>query len=162
MIGAISNYSNNYSDYGIFNKTNNFENPKEALESSSVSGTKGCQTCEDRRYVDGSDENVSLKSPTKVSKEVAAATVRAHEGEHVSNAYEKAEKDGGKVVRASVSIKTAICPECGDTYVAGGLTSTSIKFPGEEENSEAMNPYDKERKVIIGEALKGKNVDEAV
>ena len=45
-----------------------------------------CQTCKERKYQDGSDENVSFKSAQHISPEAAAARVRGHEQEHVSNA----------------------------------------------------------------------------
>ena len=118
-----------------------------------ASSPKECQTCKERKYQDGSDENVSFKSPQHVSPTGAGARVRAHEGEHVSNAYTKAEKDGGKVLQASVSIHTAICPECGRTYVSGGTTRTKISYPNEE------NPYQKERKFGHGMGLRGENID---
>ena len=41
-------------------------------------------------------------------------------------------------MQASVSIKTAICPECGTTYVAGGETTTKIKYPVDKKAAEAM------------------------
>lgn len=96
-----------------------------------------CQTCKKRKYKDGSDEMVSFKTPTKISPESAASAVRAHEQEHVSNAYAKAATKNGKVLSASVSIHTAICPECGRTYISGGTTHTQIKYYNEE------NPYQK-------------------
>ena len=98
-----------------------------------------CKTCKERKYQDGSDENVSFKSAQHISPEQAGTAVRAHENEHVANAYKKASEKGGQVVRASVSIQTAICPECGRSYIAGGLTSTAIKYPSEDK-------YQKERK----------------
>ena len=52
-----------------------------------------CQTCKERKYQDGSDENVSFKSAQHISPTEAGARVRAHEQEHVANAYDKA-KDG--------------------------------------------------------------------
>lgn len=121
-----------------------------------ASSPEECQTCKERKYQDGSDENVSFKSAQHISPASAGARVRAHEGEHVSNAYTKAQEDGGKVVQASVSIKTAICPECGRTYVSGGTTHTKISYPNEE------NPYQKERKFQHGMGLRGENVDLAV
>lgn len=121
-----------------------------------ASSPEECQTCKERKYQDGSDENVSFKSAQHISPESAGARVRAHEGEHVSNAYSKAAKDGGKVVQASVSIHTAICPECGRTYVSGGTTHTKISYPNEN------NPYQKERKALHGMGLKGQNMDVAV
>ncbi len=121
-----------------------------------ASSPEECQTCKERKYQDGSDENVSFKSAQHVSPESAGARVRAHEGEHVSNAYTKAQKDGGKVLQASVSIKTAICPECGRTYVSGGTTHTKISY------SDESNPYQKERKFQHGMGLRGANLDLAV
>ncbi len=115
-----------------------------------------CQTCKERKYQDGSDENVSFKSAQHISPTEAGARVRAHEQEHVANAYSKAEEKGGKVINASVSIHTAICPECGRTYVSGGLTRTSIKYPNEN------NPYQKNKKANDGLGMKGQSVDMAI
>ena len=112
-----------------------------------------CQTCKERKYQDGSDENVSFKSAQHISPTEAGARVRAHEQEHVANAYSKAEEKGGKVVNASVSIHTAICPECGRTYVSGGLTRTSIKYPNEK------NPYQQNKKENDALGMRGQNVD---
>jgi len=121
-----------------------------------ASSPKECKTCKERKYKDGSDENVSFKSAQHVSPESAGARVRAHEGEHVSNAYAKAQESGGKVVQASVSIHTAICPECGRTYVSGGTTNTKISYPNES------NPYQKARKFQQGMGFRGENMDTAV
>lgn len=115
-----------------------------------------CQTCKERKYQDGSDENVSFKSAQHISPTEAGARVRAHEQEHVANAYSKAEEKGGKVINASVSIHTAICPECGRTYVSGGLTRTSIQYPNES------NPYQKNKKANDGLGMKGQSVDMAI
>ncbi|MCM1192118.1 MAG: hypothetical protein NC123_12355 [Butyrivibrio sp.] len=115
-----------------------------------------CQTCKERKYQDGSDEMVSFKSAAHISPESAAARVRAHEQEHVSNAYAKAAKAGGKVISASVSIHTAICPECGRTYVSGGTTQTQIKYYNEE------NPYQRGLKTADQAKYSGMNADYAV
>lgn len=120
------------------------------------SAPKDCKTCKERKYQDGSNENVSFKTPQRVSPGSAGALVRAHEGEHVANAYSKAKEGGGKVVQASVSIQTAICPECGRIYVSGGTTRTKISYPNEE------NPYQRERKFQQGMGLLGDNIDLAV
>ena len=114
-----------------------------------------CQTCKNRKYQDGSDENVSFKSATHLSPQAAAGAVRAHEGEHVANAYTKAAENNGKVIRASVTIHTAVCPECGRTYVSGGVTNTLIKYSNED------NPYVKNLKAQQAEDLKGRNIDYA-
>lgn len=120
------------------------------------SSPENCETCRERKYQDGSDENVSFKAAAHISPEAAAGRVRAHEGEHVANAYSKAAEKGGKVLNASVSIHTAVCPECGRTYVSGGTTSTLIKYPNED------NPYQKNKKSMDGMGLRGNNVDLAV
>lgn len=108
-----------------------------------------CQTCKERKYQDGSNENVSFKSAAHVSPQAAGAAVRAHEGEHVANAYSKAAKDGGKVLQASVAIHTAVCPECGRSYVSGGTTTTKIKY-GNEKNPYVQNMKNADRGILAG------------
>ena len=115
-----------------------------------------CQTCKNRKYKDGSNEMVSFKSPTHISPEGAAAAVRAHEQEHVTNAYSKAATGNGEVISASVSIHTAICPECGRSYVSGGTTNTQIKYYNEE------NPYQQDLKQTDQLKYKGMNTDYTV
>ncbi len=96
---------------------------------------------------------VSFKSAAHIAPESAASAVRAHEQEHVSNAYKDAAMNNGKVLRASVSIHTAICPECGRSYVSGGTTSTQIKYYNEE------NPYQQDLKATDAQKYTGMNVD---
>lgn len=124
--------------------------------SGSQDPSRECETCKRRKYQDGSDEMVSFKSAAHISPQASASRVRAHEQEHVNNAYTKAAKGGGKVLSASVSLKTAICPECGSSYVAGGTTATRIKYPNED------NPYTKNRKSADAASLIGQNLDMAV
>ena len=102
--------------------------------------TTECQTCKNRKYQDGSNEMVSFKSAAHISPGQAPTAVRAHEQEHVSNAYKKAAMNDGKVLQASVAIHTAVCPECGRVYVSGGTTTTKIKYGGGD------NPYEKAAK----------------
>ena len=129
-IGAIGGYNN----YDGYNNYYGYDNGNDNGRKSSP--PQECETCKNRKYVDGSDEvDVSFKSPSHVSPDAAASAVRAHEGMHVSNAYDKAAQDNGKVINASVSIHTAVCPECGRTYVSGGTTHTQIKYYNES------NPY---------------------
>ena len=115
-----------------------------------------CETGKQRTSQDGSDELVSFKSAAHISPESAAARVRAHEQEHVSNAYKKAAEGNGKVISASVSIHTAVCPECGRTYVSGGTTNTQIKYYNED------NPYQKGLKTADQAKYSGMNADYAV
>lgn len=113
-----------------------------------------CQTCENRKYQDGSNEaDVSFKAAARVSPESASSAVRNHEMQHVSNAYQKAEKDNGEVLSATVAIHTSICPECGRTYVSGGTTQTTIKYTNEE------NPYQKDLKAQHASLLQGANIN---
>jgi hypothetical protein len=115
-----------------------------------------CETCKQRKYQDGSNENVSFKSAQHISPTAAGARVRAHEQEHVSNAYSKAAEDGGKVLQASVAIHTAVCPECGRTYISGGTTTTKISYSNED------NPYQKGLKKLHGLATEGMNFDKQI
>lgn len=113
-----------------------------------------CETCKERKYKDGSDEgNVSFKAASHVSPQAAGAAVRAHENQHVSNAYKKAANGNGEVLKASVSIKTAVCPECGRSYVSGGETNTMIKYSNEK------NPYVQNAKSADRGVLAGMNFD---
>lgn len=92
------------------------------------SGAIECETCKNRKYVDGSNEtNVSFKAPGHISPQASVAAVKAHEQQHVTNAYRK-EGQGAEVVSATVSIKMARCPECGRSYAAGGVTETTIRY----------------------------------
>lgn len=117
-------------------------NPGESTEKQAgrKSSPAECETCKNRKYQDGSDEMVSFKSAAHISPDAAASRVRSHEQEHVSNAYKKAAQNNGEVVSCNVAIHTAVCPECGRTYVSGGTTSTQIRYFNEE------NPYQKEMK----------------
>lgn len=111
-----------------------------------------CQTCKNRTYVDGSDEgNVSFKAPGHIAPEASAGTVMAHEQQHVSNAKRIGSKPENKLISATVSLKTAICPECGRSYVAGGTTRTLIKYGNSE--------YDKNKKKADLDAVLGANID---
>lgn len=117
------------------------------------SSPQECQTCKNRKYQDGSDENVSFKSASHISPASSGARVRAHEAEHVSNAYTKAAQNHGEVISASVSIRTAVCPECGRTYTAGGETTTVIQY------SDESNPYQQNKKSLDAAIYPGKNID---
>ena len=169
-IGAIGN---NYSVYGAYSaySTSGLSGAsgvdaaatignQDAASSKKVgraSSPEECQTCKNRKYQDGSNEaDVSFKNATHVSPNAAGAAVRAHEGQHVSNAYQKAAEGNGKVINASVSIHTAVCPECGRTYVSGGTTNTMIKYSNES------NPYQQSKKSQDSLALRGANLNFAV
>ena len=72
----------------------------------------------------------------------------------MSNAYKDAAANNGKVVACNVSLRPAVCPECGRTYVSGGTTATQIKYYNEE------NPYQKEMKASDAAGkYRGMNLD---
>lgn len=92
-----------------------------------------CQTCKERKYQDGSnDPGVSFKTASHIAPEIAGAAVRGHEMEHVVREQAKAQREGRRVINQSVSIHTAICPECGKTYVSGGTTRTTTAAEPEQ------------------------------
>lgn len=176
MVGAVDGYKWNISDSynnninqrvnvnnkeelgqkGVLDADNKDESGKKgAVDADDRSKTKECQTCKNRKYVDGSNEaNVSFKNAAHVSPEAASSAVRAHEGQHVSNAYNKAATQNGEVVSASVRVQTSVCPECGRSYVSGGVTDTQIRYYNES------NPYQQDLKQTDGIKLRGANVDE--
>lgn len=93
-----------------------------------------CQTCEERKYQDGSDDmGVSFQTPTNIKPEQAASAVRGHEMEHVYREQAKADREGRKVVSQNVTMHTEICPECGKAYVSGGTTRTVTKADTEND-----------------------------
>lgn len=143
------------SDTGSAKETGTVKNPGESdvKRAGRKSSPAECETCKERKYQDGSDEMVSFKSAAHVSPAAAGSAVRAHEQEHVSNAYKKAALGNGQVLQASVRIKTAVCPECGRTYVSGGETTTQIKYANED------NPYQKQRKQEDAMQLTGMHLD---
>lgn len=125
----------------------NAQNPRSAehlnapseLKPEKPTSPEECETCKRRTYVDGSNEgNVSFKTPGHISPEASASVVKAHEYEHVSNAIKEGNKPNAELLNVSVSLRTAICPECGTVYVAGGETRTSIRRSAEQNAYEQM------------------------
>lgn len=91
-----------------------------------------CRTCAERTYQDGSDDpGVSFKTATQLTPEEAATAVRGHEMEHVVRNRSKAAREDREIVSQSVTIRTAICPECGKVYASGGTTRTVTKGKSE-------------------------------
>lgn len=156
--GAMNNQNNiaGAANVSPVTPTQGVDTTGKVSPSDKTNPTTECQTCENRKYQDGSNEMVSFKSAQHISPMASASRVRAHEQEHVSNAFTKAAQDNGKVIQASVTLKTAVCPECGRTYVSGGQTTTKIKYSNED------NPYTKQLKKIQGDALRGQNFDTSI
>lgn len=105
--------------------------PGEAKEAMGAQGVQEafeegkCETCEKRKYQDGSDDmGVSFQTPTRIAPEQVASAVRGHEQEHVVREQAKAQRENRRVVSQSVTLHTDICPECGKVYISGGTTRT--------------------------------------
>lgn len=127
-------------------------NTDNTVFSSGKVGAVECQTCKARRYQDGSDEMVSFKTPGKIAPGESYAKVMSHEKEHVANAVAEGNEKNKDLVSATVSLKTAICPECGRSYIAGGTTRTVMKTYGDD-------PYSQNQKAFEQEAAKGNYID---
>lgn len=151
--GSLGNVSNTAGATGNTSVVGTSSSAKALENAGKTEKSKECQTCKKRKYQDGSNEMVSFKSAAHISPGAAASKVRAHEMEHVSNAYAKASTGNGKVIQASVTLKTAVCPECGRVYVSGGETNTKIQYSNEDQ------PYQKQLKAFQEDALKGNNID---
>jgi len=121
-----------YGNYNYTNYANYTMNGARAQRAKDAQGVKSpyeieCQTCKNRTYQDVSnDPGVSFKAPGRISPSASAAVVRSHEQEHVSNERAKAQREGKQVVSQTVTIYTAVCPECGRSYVSGGVTRTTV------------------------------------
>lgn len=149
----IGNVSDAYNDYKIYPYALGNDRAEKILPFLPAKNARPVKTVNIRTV----PMKVSFKSAAHISPQAAAGRVRAHEGEHVSNAYDKAAQKNGTVVYASVSIHTSVCPECGKTYVSGGTTNTAIRYPNED------NPYQKNRKAADATILAlGANFDVAV
>ena len=57
-----------------------------------------------------------------------------------------------KLFRQVFHLQSAVCPECGRSYIAGGTTTTLIKYQKE-------NPYSQNAKSRDSQALSGNNID---
>lgn len=157
MVNGIGTYTPTYYNTIEYRVSGKVEPTGQELRALKRSGAVECQECANRKYVDGSNEgDVSFKAPGHISPQSSAATVMAHEQEHVANAYESASKNNGQVLRATVTLDHAICSECGRSYVSGGTTGTTIKY---SEN----NPYGSNAKAFdAANGAVGANVDIAL
>lgn len=143
-----------YQPYGVDQEQEEGVDPDGQKKPGRKSSPAECETCKNRKYQDGSDEMVSFKAAGHIDPGNAAAVVMSHEQEHVSNAYQKADANNGEVIRASVRLKTDVCPECGRTFISGGETTTQIRYYNES------NPYQKDMKESDAvNKYRGANVD---
>ena len=157
MINSIApnNNSISYSNYNIgYGEKNNIS--QKQGKTSQVKKTE-CQTCKNRKYVDGSNEsNVSFKTPGHINPQNSASVVASHEREHVKNAVNEGNKKGNKLLSVSVSLETSVCPECGRTYVSGGTTRTITKKSIDEPK---LNPYNQGEELVKRFLMQGANID---
>lgn len=115
-------------ELGLLKKPDDVKSPQEVFEDAE------CKTCAERKYQDGSDDpGVSFKTAAHISPDQAAAKVRSHEYEHVVREQAKAKREDREVVSQSVQLHTSICPECGRSYVSGGVTNTVTKGTSEPQ-----------------------------
>ena len=115
------------------------QDSKEVKDAQEVAEGGECQTCAKRKYQDGSnDPGVSFKTAAHIDPKQSAATVRGHEMEHVVRNRAKAEREGREIVSQSVTLSTAICPECGTVYTSGGTTRTVYSGEGQRNNAQAQ------------------------
>jgi len=102
-----------------------------------------CLTCENRRYVDQSDDaSVSFQTPTKINPNAAGAAVAAHEQEHVRNEQARAHRDDREIVSQTVTLTYDTCPECGKRYVSGGTTKTTSISKSDSDNTPGSDAMD--------------------
>ncbi|MBQ6537461.1 MAG: hypothetical protein IJL75_00985 [Eubacterium sp.] len=143
----------------------------EATKQDKRVGKAECETCKNRKYVDGSNEgDVSFKAPAHIDPSASAARVMGHEQEHVSNARAEDQKENKELLSVSVTLHTAVCPECGRVYVSGGETRTTMKTThGGDDNNAAKamlngykgvaNPYEREMNKQLSMFGSGLNAD---
>lgn len=157
MINGVNAYSQSYGNTIQYRNTGETEPTEQQLRAMKRNGAVRCEECATRTYVDGSNESdVSFKAPGHISPQASAATVMAHEQEHVANAYQSASQNNGQVIRATVTLDHAICSECGRSYVSGGTTGTTIKYT-------ESNPYGANAKAFdAANGAVGANLDIAL
>jgi ribosomal protein L32 len=111
-----------------------------------------CQSCKTRMYQDGSDDpGVSFKAPGHISAAGSAAAVMSHELEHVTHETAKADREDRQVTGQSVSLTYSVCPECGRSYVSGGVTRTTT-------SGKAPDSFEKNYQDLMGSSF-GKVID---
>ena len=115
------------------------EKEKSRDKHGSAKNEQECQTCQHRRYQDGSnDSGVSFQTPQHISPESSGMVVAGHEAEHVFRNRIQAELENREMVYQRVALHTDICPECGRVYVSGGTTTSVSREKGEESEQLAF------------------------
>ncbi len=146
LVGSQINTSGNF----ITPSENRLNKLKEQFDEKALKGMGviECATCASRTYQDGSnDPGVSFKSPQHISPEISGSVVMGHEMEHVSREGSNAEMHDREVVSQSVQLFTAVCPECGKSYVSGGVTKTTTAAKKANENTSLLANYGKAKQI---------------
>ena len=147
------NASNNISMYGTKAPTNTPQLADPKVVGNSPTGKVECQTCKNRKYVDGSnDPGVSFKTPGHIDTQNSAAMVMSHEREHVSNEKAKASSNNREIISQSVKLQTSTCSECGKAYVSGGTTTTVTKSSPDKSDYFKSN-YEKKMAGYFGKEI---------
>lgn len=136
MISNLSSTNN----YNQLNNLNSIEKDfsQNEIRQKKRTGEIECETCENRKYVDGSDDSgVSFKTPTNISANESASKVMSHEREHYSREASSAERENAQVLSNTITTSKAVCPECGKSYTSGGQTRTVKRIDTNKEEDKA-------------------------
>jgi len=138
MINTDINLNNSLS---YLNNGSHIENEKNLspfeIKQMKRSGKLECQTCKNRKYVDVSDDSgVSYQTPTNISPSESMSKVYSHEQEHKTRESAKAIKENKKVVSNNISVTYSRCPECGRSYVSGGVTNTITRTDSQKQKEQ--------------------------
>lgn len=125
------------------------------------SGEMDCETCKGRKYVDGSDDaGVSYQTPTNISPAASMSKVYSHEQEHKSRENSQAIRENKEVVSNTISVTNSRCPECGRSYVSGGVTNTITRTDTKKQDEQKYFS-DKYYQNTIGKYY-GQNIDSRI
>ncbi|MDL2233815.1 hypothetical protein LJC63_09620 [Ruminococcaceae bacterium OttesenSCG-928-L11] len=99
---------------------------KASLDQKVRNSSADCETCRKRQYKDeSSDGGVSFQAPKHLAASTAGIRVMSHEHEHAAAESTDPGEEGGVTRSSNTYLEYAKCPECGRTYVKGGLTKTT-------------------------------------
>ena len=142
MLGAISGYSSFFSPVSYYSKpAGGLENPVAPVvpvkaEPTATAGRStgliaGLSLPAMREGADPVEMAVRMRIQYPEEEQDAQGASAAEEAQKALEA--KATREDRKVVSQSVTYHTAICPECGKSYVSGGTTRTATKANPVEE-----------------------------
>ena len=62
----------------------------------------------------------------------------------MANAIAEGSKENKELVSVSVSLRTAVCPECGRSYVSGGTTTTMMRTYNDDAYGRNRKAFEQE------------------